>query len=67
MYSDDERDEALRRMQLCNRRGADHESAELADGLAPSLREDPSIALERARARMRQGDMKRAESGFGRG
>ena len=54
--------QALRRMQWCGRRGADRESGDLADGLAPSLRDDPSIALERARARMRQGDMKRARA-----
>ena len=62
MHSNEERDEALRRMRACGRRGADCESAELADALAPSLRDDPSIALERARARMRQGDMKRARA-----
>jgi len=62
MQSSEERNEALRRTQWCGRRGADRESGDLADGLAPSLRDDPSIALERARARMRQGDMKRARA-----
>ncbi len=47
-------------MRAWTRRGDDREAAAAADELSPSLRADPSIAIERARARMRQGYIARA-------
>ncbi len=54
--------EALAAMRTWIRRGAYQEAESFADSLLPEIKRRPLIALERARAFLRQGDPIRAES-----